>query len=78
MFLFLVIRFYLTEMKLVPEFWQLTLENIYAFVLDVIEQQAGPKGFIYFPFVFALFFFILICNLISMTPFGIALTSHMI
>jgi len=46
--------------------------------LDIIEQQTGAKGFIYFPFIFSLFFFILLCNLISMTPFGIALTSHII
>lgn len=73
-----VIRFYIKGMKLIPEFWQLTLENIYSFVLDIIEQQVGHKGFVYFPFVFSLFFFILTCNLISMTPFGIALTSHLI
>jgi len=54
------------------------LENIYAFVLDILEQQVGPKGFIYFPLIFSLFFFILTCNLISMTPFGVALTSHIV
>jgi len=41
-----------------------------------LDQQTGSKGYIYFPFIFSLFFFILLCNLISMTPFGIALTSH--
>jgi F-type H+-transporting ATPase subunit a len=76
--LFVVIKFYLRAMKLVPEFWQLTLENLYVFVLDILEQQIGYKGIVYFPLIFSLFFFILICNLISMTPFGIALTSHII
>jgi len=46
------------------------------FVFDILDQQTGKKGYIYFPFVFSLFFFILLCNLLSMTPFGIALTSH--
>jgi len=41
-----------------------------------LDQQTGVKGYIYFPFIFSLFFFILLCNLLSMTPFGIALTSH--
>jgi len=47
-------------------------------LLDLVDQQVGYKGYIYFPFIFALFLFILICNLISMTPFGIALTSHIV
>lgn len=73
-----IIRFYMQGMKLIPEFWQLMLENLYAFVLDLIEQQIGYKGFVYFPLIFSLFFFILTCNLISMTPFAFALTSHII
>ena len=73
-----IISFYLKGMKLIPDFWQLILESLYNFVLDIIEQQVGYKGFIYFPFIFSLFFFVLICNLISMSPFGIALTSHII
>lgn len=76
--LMFIISFYSNNMKLIPDFWQLILENIYSFALDIIEQQIGYKGFIYFPFIFSLFFFILICNLISMSPFGIALTSHII
>jgi len=46
------------------------------FVFNILDQQVGKKGYIYFPFIFSLFFFVLLCNLISMTPFGIALTSH--
>jgi ATP synthase subunit 6 len=76
--LFLIIGFYLKAIRLIPVPWQLTLENLYLFVLDLIDQQLGYKGYIYFPFIFSLFFFILTCNLISMTPFGIALTSHII
>lgn len=76
--LMFILNFYLKGMKLIPDFWQLVLENIYSFALDIVEQQIGYKGFVYFPFIFSLFFFILICNLISMSPFGIALTSHII
>jgi len=78
LFIILIIEFYARTIKLVPESWQLMLENIYAFVLDTLDQQVGHQGYVYFPFVFSLFFFILSCNLISMTPFGIALTSHII
>lgn len=75
-FLALVIFFYGNSFKLVPDFWQLLLERLYLFVFNILDQQTGAKGYIYFPLIFSLFFFILLCNLISMTPFGIALTSH--
>ena len=65
-------------LSLIPDFWQLIFESLYLFILDLIDQQIGPKGYIYFPLIFTLFFFILSCNLLSMTPFGIALTSHII
>lgn len=74
--LLLLVLFYKDSMKLVPDFWQLLLEKLYLFVFNILDQQTGPKGYIYFPFVFSIFFFILLCNLLSMTPFGIALTSH--
>jgi len=74
--LLVIVAFYSNSFKLVPDFWQLILEKLYLFVFNILDQQTGPKGYIYFPFIFSLFFFILLCNLISMTPFGIALTSH--
>ena len=37
-----------------------------------------PKGYIYFPFIFTIFTFILLTNLLSLTPFSFALTSHII
>jgi len=75
-FLFLIIALYGNSFKLVPDFWQLLLERLYLFVFNILDQQTGAKGYIYFPLIFSLFSFILLCNLISMTPFGIALTSH--
>jgi len=74
--LVLFIYLYKTEFSLIPTFWQLFLEKLYVFVFNILDQQVGKKGYIYFPFIFSLFFFVLLCNLISMTPFGIALTSH--
>ena len=53
-------------------------ENLYIFVLNIVKQQVGKNGIIYFPFLFTIFNFVLICNLLSLIPFGIALTSHLI
>jgi len=77
-FLGFIIYFYSGSMRLVPEYWQLLLESLYKFVLDILEQQVGSRGLVYFPFIFSLFFFIFLCNFISMTPFGVALTSHIV
>src|ERR1700722_2845505 len=38
----------------------------------------GLSGIRFFPLIFSLFFFIFSCNFLSLTPFGIALTSHII
>jgi F-type H+-transporting ATPase subunit a len=44
----------------------------------VINQINSNKGQIYFPFIYALFLFILINNLIGMVPYSFASTSHFV
>ncbi len=44
----------------------------------VINQINSQKGQIYFPFVYGLFIFILVNNLIGMVPYSFASTSHFI
>jgi len=48
------------------------------FVFRILYEQAGKNGILYFPFVFALFSFILIFNLLGLLPFSFAVTSHLI
>lgn len=57
---------------------QQLLEICYCFLILIIKQQASVKGFIWMPFIYVVFNFILFCNLLSLIPFGIALTSHLI
>lgn len=68
--------FFDIDFKLVPDLWQFIFESLFKFVLDLLAQQAGTAALIYFPFVFSIFVFILFCNLLSLVPYGIALTSH--
>src|SRR5438876_1357707 len=44
----------------------------------VINQINTSKGQIYFPFIYTLFIFILVNNLIGMVPYSFASTSHFI
>jgi len=77
-FIFVLYLILKLNIKLIPESWQLFFEYLYNFVLDILKQQVGLNGLIYFPFYFTVFNFILLSNLLSLIPFGIALTSHLI
>src|ERR1700755_1413574 len=55
------------------------METIYATVHSIVVNQInGKKGQMYFPFIYALFVFILVNNLIGMIPYSFASTSHFI
>jgi len=76
--LFFLISFFKNNFKLLPDSWQLIFEMTYKFVFGIIKQQIGEKGFVYFPLLFTLFNFVFLCNFLSLVPFGMALTSHII
>jgi ATP synthase subunit 6 len=76
-FFFLInsLKFYY---KLIPYSIQIVIENLIEFIFNIIKGQIGKEGYLYFPFIFTIFSFVLIANLLSIIPFGIALTSHLI
>lgn len=66
---------------LVPGRWQSMAELTYEFVANMLNQTVGPDGRRYFPFVFTLFMFVLMANLLGMVPLGhvgFTVTSHII
>ena len=59
--------------------WSICQESIYATIHGIVINQINPRhGQIYFPFIFTLFIFILINNLIGMVPYSFASTAHFI
>ena len=65
--------------KLVGNNWSISQESLYATIHSIVTNQINPRnGQIYFPFLFALFIFILINNLIGMVPYSFASTSHFV
>jgi F-type H+-transporting ATPase subunit a len=65
--------------KVVSNNWSISQESIYATIHSIVTNQINPtKGQIYFPFIYTLFIFILINNLIGMVPYSFASTSHFI
>jgi len=63
---------------LVPDRMQSMAELSYEFVANMVRENAGSEGMKYFPFIFTLFFYILVMNMLGMVPYGFTVTSHII
>jgi F-type H+-transporting ATPase subunit a len=65
--------------KLISNNWSIGQESLYATIHSIVVNQINPSnGQIYFPFIYTLFVFILINNLIGMVPYSFASTSHFV
>ena len=64
--------------SLIPDKIQLLSELSYSFVSKMINDTAGSKAKPYFPFIFSLFMFVLLCNMVGMLPYAFTVTSHII
>jgi F-type H+-transporting ATPase subunit a len=63
---------------LVPGRLQSMAELSYEFVADTIRSSAGNEGMRFFPFVFSIFMFVLVVNLLGLFPFAFSVTSQLI
>jgi F-type H+-transporting ATPase subunit a len=63
------------ESKLIPNKWSISLESSYASLNSMVREQIGYHNEIYLPFIYSLFFFILVGNLISNVPYSFAVTA---
>jgi F-type H+-transporting ATPase subunit a len=61
---------------LVPGRLQAAAELSYETVMSMCVETIGPEGRRFFPFVFTLFFFILLGNLLGVWPYFFTFTSH--
>ncbi len=57
--------------QLVPGRWQVAVEGVTGFITSMLTTNVGPEGRKYVPWVFTVFMFILIANLIGMMPFAV-------
>ncbi|HUT51244.1 MAG TPA: F0F1 ATP synthase subunit A [Alphaproteobacteria bacterium] len=64
--------------SVVPGRIQSIAELSYEFVAGLISDTVGAEGKRYFPFVFTLFMFVLLGNLLGMLPYSFTFTSHII
>ncbi len=61
---------------LIPSRLQVIAEGMYNFVIDMVKNSIGNEGNKFFPLVFSLFTFILLCNILGMTPYSFTATSQ--
>jgi F-type H+-transporting ATPase subunit a len=52
--------------------WQLAMESLFGFVLNLVKSQIGTVGQLFFPSFYSLFLFILFSNLIGLVPYSFA------
>jgi len=64
--------------SLIPTRMQLISEMSYNFIAQLLKDTVGIEGRQYFPFVFTIFMFVLIGNMIGMIPYSFTFTSHII
>ena len=78
--LFFVLVNFLLNLKnimfLTQSFVQIIFEELYMFVLNVVKQNIGTLGIIYFPIVFNVFYFIYFVNIGGLVGYNLQLTSH--
>src|SRR5262249_60191098 len=63
---------------LVPGRLQSTAELSYEFIANMVRDIVGEGGMKYFPWIFTIFMFILVLNLLGLVPYSFTVTSHII
>ena len=64
--------------SIIPTRLQLISELSYNFIAQLLSDTVGKQGRKYFPFVFTIFMFVLIGNMVGMLPYSFTFTSHII
>lgn len=68
----------LLDQTLIPTHLQSIKEMLYILTSNIVSDNLGKKGEIYFPFIFTLHLFLLTCNLLGMIPYSFTITSHIV
>lgn len=66
------------ERSVIPGRLQSIAELSYTFISNMLRSNVGTEGRKYFPFVFSLFMFVLVGNMLGMIPYSFTFTSHLI
>jgi F-type H+-transporting ATPase subunit a len=62
--------------SVVPGRLQSVAELMYEFIANMIRDNVGTAGMKYFPYIFTLFVFVFVGNMLGMLPYSFTFTSH--
>jgi F-type H+-transporting ATPase subunit a len=62
--------------QLVPGRWQVAVEGLTGFIDNMVQVNIGPEGKKFVPYIFSLFSFILVANLLGLLPLAIVPGLH--
>ncbi len=62
--------------ELVPGRWQMAVEGLTGFIDNMVRVNIGPEGKMFVPYIFSLFSFILVANLLGLMPLAIVPGLH--
>ena len=66
----------LRKRSLIPNAAQCIPESAYEFIHNMMVDSIGKEGLKYFSFIFTLFFFVVVGNLLGLFPYSFTFTSH--
>lgn len=78
---FLIISFMLfatRKKSMIPSRLQTAAEGVYNFVLNIVKGAVGDEGIKFFPLAFTIFTFILLSNILGLTPYSFTPTSQVV
>jgi F-type H+-transporting ATPase subunit a len=70
--------FAMNRRALVPTRLQSMAEITYEYVASMVRDSLGQDGMKYFPWIFSIFMFVLVLNIIGLIPGNFTVTSHII
>lgn len=73
----LIFSLCLRKRQLIPTISQSIPESLYEFIYGLVKDNIGKEGLKYFSFIFSLFLFIAMGNLLGLFPYSFTFTSHL-
>ena len=64
--------------RLIPNRWSVSIESIYVTITNIVRDQIGNTHEIYVPFIYTLFWILLIINLNGNIPYSYTVTTSII
>lgn len=64
--------------RVLKQAWQYVVEGLILVSAAMLSDNVGKEGEKFYPFIFSLFSFVVIANLIGLVPYSFTITSHLI